>query len=157
MHGAVLERKARLFLCGTDGASAVEFALVFPLAFVFITGAFEFGMLMFNQAAIEGATRQAARYGMTGQGTETERAAAIMAIVDKYTYGLVDPADITITTEVYPTFGDADTPEPFVDANGNGQWDSGETYTEVNGIAGRGHGRDRRRRDVGNRAVHDRL
>ncbi len=28
-----LKRKARLFLCGTEGASAVEFALVFPIAF----------------------------------------------------------------------------------------------------------------------------
>jgi Flp pilus assembly protein TadG len=120
----------------SDGASAVEFALVFPLAFFLIAASFELGMLMFNQAAIESAVREAARYGMTGQGTETERSAAILAIVDKYTYGLVDPADITITTEVYPTFADADTPEPFVDANGNGQWDSGETYTEVNGIAG---------------------
>src|SRR5262245_22535354 len=78
----LLTRKARLFLSGTDGASAVEFALVFPIAFVFISGAFEFGMLMFNQAAIEGATREAARYGLTGQGTEAEREAAILQIVD---------------------------------------------------------------------------
>ena len=130
-----LKRKARLFLCGTEGASAVEFALVFPFAFVFITGAFEFGMLMFNQAAIEGATRQAARYGMTGQGTVAAREAAIKDIIDKNTFGLADPADITVTEEIYPAFGDADAPEPWVDTNTNGNWDSGETYTDMNGNA----------------------
>lgn len=133
-------RRAKRRLTGfareSDGASAVEFALVFPFAFFFIAGAFELGMLMFNQAAIESAVREAARYGMTGQGTEAEREAAILAIVDEYTYGLADPADITVTTEVYPTFADADSPEPYIDANGNGQWDSGETFTEVNGILG---------------------
>ena len=120
----------------SDGASAVEFALVFPLAFFFIAASFELGMLMFNQAAIELSVREAARYGMTGQGTETEREAAILAIVDKYTYGLVEPEDITITTEVYPNFADADDPEPFTDLNSSGTWESGEPFTEVNGELG---------------------
>jgi len=131
-----LKRKVPRFVRDTDGASAVEFALVFPFAFVLITGAFEVGMLMFNQVAIEGATRAAARYGLTGQGTEAEREAKILEIIDAHTYGLVDPADILITTEVYEAFGDADAPEPFIDANSNGTWDSGETFTEMNGILG---------------------
>lgn len=134
-----LARRAKRRLVGfakeSDGASAVEFALVFPLAFFLIAACFELGMLMFNQAAIEGAVREAARYGMTGQGTEAQRTAAILAIVDKHTYGLVDPADISITTEVYNAFGDVDDPEPYVDANGNGTRDSGETYTDLNGNA----------------------
>jgi Flp pilus assembly protein TadG len=130
-----LKRKARLFLCGTEGASAVEFALVFPIAFVLITGAFEIGMLMFNQAVIEGATREAARFGLTGQGTEAEREARIREIIDENTLGLADMDDITVTTEVYEAFGDADAPEPFIDANGNGTWNSGETYTDLNGNA----------------------
>ncbi len=130
------KRRFTGFASENDGASAVEFALVFPFAFFFIAGSFELGMLMFNQAAIESAVREAARYGMTGQGTEAEREAAILAIVDEYTYGLADPEDITVTTEVYPGFASADDPEPYVDANGNGQWDSGESYTEVNGIPG---------------------
>ncbi|HVR65089.1 MAG TPA: TadE family protein [Verrucomicrobiae bacterium] len=135
-----LVRRATSRLTGfareSDGASAVEFALVFPLAFFLIAASFELGMLMFNQAAIESAVREAARYGMTGQGTETQRTAAILAIVDKYTYGLVEPEDITITTETYPNFTDVDDPEPYTDANGNGQWDSGESFTEINGIPG---------------------
>jgi hypothetical protein len=128
-----LKRKARLFLCGTEGASAVEFALVFPVAFVLISGAFEFGMLMFNQAAIEGATREAARFGLTGQGTEAERTERIRDIVDANTYGLVDRDDIIITTEIYDAFGDADAAEPFTDTNTNGTWDSGESYSDLNG------------------------
>jgi Flp pilus assembly protein TadG len=138
IRNLVRSAKGRLagFVRESDGASATEFALVFPLAFFIVAAAFEIGMLMFNQAAVESAVREAARYGMTGQGTEAEREAEILDIVDRYTYGLVDPADITITTEVYPTFADADQPEPYVDANTNGQWDSGETFTEVNGIPG---------------------
>jgi Flp pilus assembly protein TadG len=129
------KRRIAGFARGTDGASATEFALVFPLAFFFIAGSFELGMLMFNQAAIEGAVREAARYGMTGQGTEEERTAAILEIVDRHTYGLVDPADISITTEVYEVFADVDDSEPYIDANANGQWDSGETYTDLDGDA----------------------
>lgn len=136
-----LARRAKRRLAGfakeSDGASAVEFALVFPLAFFLIAASFELGMLMFNQAAIESAVREAARYGLTGQGTEEERAEAILDIVDKYTYGLVPREDITITTEVYPVFADVDSPEPFVDQPPfNGEWDSGESYTEMNGIPG---------------------
>lgn len=133
-----LVRRAKRRLTGfareSDGASAVEFALVFPLAFFLIAASFELGMLMFNQAAIESAVREAARYGMTGQGTETERTAKILAIVDKYTYGLVDPSDIKITTEVYPDFASVDDPEPFVDSPPlNGKRDSGESFTDLDG------------------------
>jgi len=130
------KRRISGFARESEGASAIEFALVFPLAFFLIMATFELGMLMFNQAAIEGAVREAARYGMTGQGTEAERTAAILDIVDRHTYGLVDRADISITTETYPTFADADQPEPYTDVNANGQWDSGEPFTEVNGVLG---------------------
>ena len=129
------KRRFAGFASESDGASAVEFALVFPLAFFLIASTFELGMLMFNQAAIESAVREAARYGLTGQGTESEREAEILAIVDKYTYGLADPEDITVTSEVYDVFSDVDDSEPYVDANANGQWDSGETYTDLNGSA----------------------
>ena len=64
------KRRLAGFASESDGASAVEFALVFPLAFFLIASSFELGMLMFNQAAIESAVREAARYGLTGQGTE---------------------------------------------------------------------------------------
>ena len=51
-----LARRAKRRLAGfakeSDGASAVEFALVFPLAFFLIAASFELGMLMFNQAAM---------------------------------------------------------------------------------------------------------
>ena len=135
-----LARRAKSRLTGfakeSDGASAVEFALVFPLAFFLIAASFELGMLMFNQAAIESAVREAARYGLTGQGTEDERAEAILDIVDKYTYGLVPREDITITTEVYPAFASVDDPEPFTDMNASGTWETGEPFTEVNGEPG---------------------
>ena len=66
-------RRAKRRLTGfareSDGASAVEFALVFPFAF-FIAGAFELGMLMFNQAAIEfgGPRGGTLRHDRTGYG-----------------------------------------------------------------------------------------
>jgi Flp pilus assembly pilin Flp len=115
----------------TKGASAVEFALVFPLAFVLIMGTFEFGLLMFNNAAVEGAVREAARYGLVGNGTTAEREAAIAALIDQHTYGLVEPADITITTEVYPSFGGVDQGEPFTDSNGDGEYTLGEPFVNL--------------------------
>jgi Flp pilus assembly protein TadG len=47
------------------GASAVEFAIIAPLLFVLLFGIIEFGAVLYNQAVITNASREAARYAAT--------------------------------------------------------------------------------------------
>lgn len=124
----------RLVAC-RDGAAALEFAFALPVLLLLILGMFEVSMMMFVSTSVEGGLREAARFGMTGQtpvaGTREE---AILAILERYTFGLVDlnAADITFTT--YASFSDVEQPEPWVDAEPlNGVYDAGEAYDDLNG------------------------
>jgi Flp pilus assembly protein TadG len=45
-----------------EGASMVEFALVAPLLLVLLFGIIEFGLILYDQAAITNASREGARY-----------------------------------------------------------------------------------------------
>jgi Flp pilus assembly pilin Flp len=116
-----------------DGAAVLEFALVLPPLCLILIGMFEVAMVTFCQASMEGALREAARYGITGQDEATidERKAKILDIVDHYTLGLFDIADATVTTKIYSQFADAGGTaigEPITydanhDGDGNGQYD----------------------------------
>jgi Flp pilus assembly protein TadG len=129
-------RQLRRFARSNDGAAALEFALVLPPLCLILLGMFEMSMLMFAQASMEGALREAARFGMTGSVSDpAQRQTQILAIIDKDTLNLFDMKDASISFEIYNSFSNIGKPEPFVDSNGNGTWDSGESYTDVNGNA----------------------
>ena len=129
-------RQLRRFAHSNDGAAALEFALVLPPLCLILLGMFEVSMLMFAQASMEGALREAARFGMTGSVKDpAQRQTQILAIIDQDTLNLFDMKDATISFEIYNSFSNVGKPEPYVDANGNGKWDSGESYTDVNGNA----------------------
>lgn len=129
-------RQLRRFARNNDGAAALEFALVLPPLCLILLGMFEVSMLMFAQASMEGALREAARFGMTGSVSDpAQRQTQILAIIDQDTLNLFDMKDATISFEIYNSFSNVGKPEPFVDSNGNGKWDSGESYTDVNSNA----------------------
>jgi len=130
-----LTKQLRRFAADRDGAAALEFALVLPPLCLILLGMFEVSMVMFTQASMEGAMREAARYGITGidASNPATREGQILAIVDQYTLNLVDMSKATISYQVYGAFNSIDKPEPFGDTNGNGKYDVGEPYTDVNG------------------------
>jgi Flp pilus assembly protein TadG len=65
----------RCFLRATNGAAAVEFALVAPLFILFCIGIFEAGRMMWIRNSIQTATEEAARYAMVHTtATDTELA-----------------------------------------------------------------------------------
>jgi Flp pilus assembly protein TadG len=124
----------RRLLGADDGVAAVEFAMVGPVFFAMMIGTIELCLVMFVNIGIEAAVRDGARYGITGSAPDgTTREEQLRNIIADRTVGLVDMATVQITTKVYPSFTAVGQPEPFVDANGNGQWDSGEAFTDVNG------------------------
>ena len=47
-----------------SGQSLVEFALIFPIIFLLITGFFDLGRAVFNYSALTNAVRQATRYAI---------------------------------------------------------------------------------------------
>jgi Flp pilus assembly pilin Flp len=136
-------RQLRRFARSNDGAAALEFALVLPPLCLILVGMFEVSMLMFTQASMEGALREAARFGMTGSVADpADRQDQILALIDKNTFNMLD--DPTISFLIYPSFGDVGEPEPYTensvppnetydagidgftpsqDVNGNGVWD----------------------------------
>ena len=127
-------RQLRRFARNNEGAAALEFALVLPPLCLILVGMFEMAMLMFTQASMEGALREAARFGMTGSVPDpAARQTQILAIIQKDTFNMLTSP--TISFLIYNGFNNVGTPEPWVDSNGNGKWDSGESYTDVNSNA----------------------
>jgi Flp pilus assembly pilin Flp len=129
-----LARRLRRFARSNEGAAALEFALVLPPLCLILVGMFEVAMLMFTQASMEGALREAGRFGMTGSVEDpADREADIIALVEKYTFNMIDMDEVTITFEVYDSFSDVDQAEPLtLDLNGNGKWDPGDEYDDLN-------------------------
>ncbi|MBX6322635.1 MAG: pilus assembly protein [Rhodospirillaceae bacterium] len=109
----------------------MEFALVVPILLLFVIGMIEVAWIMYVQSAMEGALRQAARYGITGQGA-ADRDSQILAELSKYTFGSITIDPSKLTKKVYSSFQDVGLPEPYTDANGNGKYDPGELYTDLN-------------------------
>lgn len=119
----------------TDGATAIEFALIAPVLFLMVMGIIEFGMIMFASATLEGATNIGARLGKSGATTSgMTREQYIRTEIQNRASGLLNPAQVVITTRPYPTFSTTGNPppEPCITAQcGNGA--AGVDYSDLNG------------------------
>lgn len=119
---------------GQRGATAVEFAMIAPFYFLLIIGIMETAMVMFAQHVLECAAANASRTGKTGYvGAAQTQADTIKTTVNNLASFLMDSGKITITAMSYKSMSAIGSGEPFVDANGNGKWDTGENYTDSNG------------------------
>ena len=106
------------------------------LAGVLITmlvGILEVGMLYLVSALMEGSIRDATRYGTTGQGTDAQRSAAIVTMMNRDTLGFLHLTTANVKTKTYKSFSVIGAFEPFTDSNNNDKRDTGEPYTDVNG------------------------
>lgn len=122
------------FVDDQRGVTAVEFALVAPVLFLFIFGIIEFSQIMFTKSVMEGSTNITSRLGKTGYvESGKSREDMLRALLVERTSGILDPEKIEIQTLVYDSFKDIGKAEPFTDSNGNGQWDIGEAFVDVNG------------------------
>ncbi|MGD8325931.1 MAG: pilus assembly protein [Sphingomonadales bacterium] len=116
------------------GVTAIEFSFAAPILFLFIIGALEVGHLMYSNAVLEGAAREAARRGITGFAPcGITREEYINQVIDQQLIGLADPDRRTVSTKVYKSFNDIGQPEPFIDANNDGAYNMGEEFTDENG------------------------
>ncbi len=117
-----------------DGVTAVEFALIAPVALLLIMGIIETSLVMFAQNVLESATFAASRTGKTGYAeTDETREATIRTVLDDRADAVFDSTLIDITTRTYARFDQVGDPEPYIDANNNQMRDDGENFTDVNG------------------------
>jgi hypothetical protein len=115
------------------GTTAMEFAFVMPIMLFFTIGILEFSMMFMAQNVLENATNFASREGKTGHiGTGMTREEYMLYLIQTRINRLMDVEQITLDTKVYKSLDDVGKPEPFTDANNNGQYDQGESFTDSN-------------------------
>lgn len=116
------------------GSALTEFAIAAPVVIFALMGIVEFSMILFVSSLLEGGLREASRFGLTGfQPNGLTREERILQIVQDHTHGLIDESAANLSTLVYPSFDSIGEPEPFTDENSNGVFDAGEPYMDVNG------------------------
>lgn len=121
--------------CARDGATVVEFALVAPVFLLLLLGTFDIGQMVYAKAILNGTVEKAARNGSL----ETADTTAADNMVKSAMQPILPNATITTTRKSYYDFGDVaraekwtdnnhdgicNSGEPYVDENGNGQWDA---------------------------------
>jgi Flp pilus assembly protein TadG len=84
-----------------DGASVIEFALIFPLLIVLVFGIISFGVLFAQQLALNNGVRQGARLIVVeGSPTAKTCAAAVTAVRDSTGPAIaMNTADINVTVQ----------------------------------------------------------
>lgn len=115
-------------------ATAIEFALIAPVLFMLTLGTVELGLCFTADIVLRNATSSASRLGRTGYvANNSTRDAMVLAQISQEVGAILDPSRISLVSKAYGGFEDIGRPEPFVDVNGNGKRDDGESYTDVNG------------------------
>ena len=89
-----------------SGQSLVEFALIFPIVFLLITGFFDLGRAVFNYSTLTNAVRQATRYAIVQKKTDLTIAYSsptnntLQDKVVEYAFGMtLDKTKITVTID----------------------------------------------------------
>ena len=119
----------------SSGSAATEFAFTAPLLIMVIVAIMEFSMILFLTTLLEGSLRDAARFAVTGTTPiGMTREEAIVQKLQDATMGLVSIEQENVSTLIYPAFSNVGQPEPYIDDSpSNGQYDTGESYTDING------------------------
>lgn len=92
--GNKLEKPCRLFRRNRRAASAVEFAIVAPVFFLFVFGMIEYGRMVMVQQILTNASREGARQAVLDGATT----AAVQTTVNSYlTSGSISGATVTVT------------------------------------------------------------
>jgi Flp pilus assembly protein TadG len=117
------------------GSVITEYAIVLPVFLVMIVGGFEIGRIYMISAALEGTLVQSTRIAMSGYlpTDYATREEYIEALVVTSLQSVGVTSGVTVSMMVYSSFANVGEAEPYVDQNGNNEYDVGECYTDVNG------------------------
>jgi Flp pilus assembly pilin Flp len=158
MIGQFASARLRRFVRNGEGATIIEFALIFPIVLMITFGIMEVSLCMASLVSLEGGLKEASRYGITAQSDappdlnkvptpfkvgNDNRLMTIGYILNQSTLDLINLDQATVTTNVYSSFSAIKDGEPFTDQNGNGTYDGpgtaglpnpakGEPYSDMN-------------------------
>jgi Flp pilus assembly pilin Flp len=128
-------------LSASEGATAVEYAILAPVLLLLLVGIIEYNALMYASAVLEGSTAIASRQGKTGYvASGMSQQDYIYGVIQARVNGILDPTQLQITSKSYANLAVVGKPEPcisppatpctgtpgvnFVDINYNGVWDA---------------------------------
>ena len=105
-------------LCGSNGQSLVEFALVVPLMLLLLMGAIEIGRAAYFAIAVSNAARSAVQYGAQSPVTASDNPGIQQAALDDAP--MLSPDNVTINNQIYecPDGSAASTPPLPTDCGG---------------------------------------
>lgn len=106
-----------------EGASIVEFAIMAPIFIFFIFAVIQLSAVLIIDNALEASIREAARYGISGQGSgarDSEIRSRIQTVARDYSGGLINPSNLTITINSYPNFQALDANTSASNGSGSG-------------------------------------
>lgn len=111
------------------GASMMEFGLIVPVFMTLMLGLFDIGQLVYTQAILNGAVQEAARSSSLETGDTTVADGRVEDLVQISAPGVT----VSSTRLSYFDFADIDRAEAWNDADGDGDCNDGENYTDENG------------------------
>ncbi|MBB3692901.1 TadE/TadG family type IV pilus assembly protein [Sphingomonas sp. BK580] len=116
------------------GATVIEFALILPAVLSAVCGTIELGHMLVARMVLDGAVIEAARIATASvDNSQAARDAVMRQSITAAMSGfpLATGQQMSIDTRVFADFSTA-YPEVYADANGNGRYDLGETFTDRN-------------------------
>jgi Flp pilus assembly protein TadG len=111
------------------GTVLLEFAFTAPLWIALVLGTLDLGQMAYAKSVLEGVTQDAARDASLEGGDTTEADAMVQSQVRRIAPG----ATVTMSRVSYFDFSDIGRPERMTDSNGNGVCDNNEPYVDENG------------------------
>lgn len=111
------------------GVTAIEFALLAPVLFMFLIGLLDMGQSIYGQVVLNGAVAKAARSSSLETANTTAADTEVASLVGKVLPG----AKITSTRKSYYDFNDVGRAEKWNDANNDGTCSNGEAFVDENG------------------------
>lgn len=115
-----------------NGATLTEFGLVAPILFMMLMGIFDMAHGVYTTALVNGAMQSAAR-NLTIEGATLRESAIDQQVLAQVRAVVPTNATVTLTKQTYAEFNDVGRPEDFTDTNNDGICNNGEPYVDVNG------------------------
>ncbi len=113
------------------GTALIEFALTAPVFLLLLMGIVDYCHQMYAQQVLQGAVSQSARLSTLESyaGNQTLLDTGVRTRVK----AVYKDADVQFKRMAYESYDQVGKPEPLTDKNGNGTWDTGECFEDLNG------------------------
>ncbi|MEZ5748675.1 MAG: pilus assembly protein [Caenibius sp.] len=110
--------------------TAIEFALTAPVFLLLLLASFDFGHEIYARSVLQGVVQDAGRDA--GLESGSSNLSVIDNMVLSQVQNVVPEGAILTSRRNYQGFNDVGKPEDFVDADGDGEYDADECFTDLN-------------------------